>query len=294
MSVVEQGSASPSDLEIGVPEFPVALRGYDRQQVDAFVQDLTIRLTAERRRAEQFERHASQMRAEVAHLREAQGPPSFEQLGIEAGRVLAQAGSSAKILIEEAQIRGRELVDAAESRAAATVERAERRAAELEAEATDTVAEAAAERERILAEAAESGAEIRDHAEEEARTALQHAQDAADRMLQRAAAEQTTMRDETERLRESRDRMLDYLGRIHADLGELLSEAVQADAELAAPANGHLALVSAEDDGEDDEEEEGEDGEDLDLDEEMGDDEEEEDDAEGEEGEEPSSFHHGD
>jgi len=251
MSVVEQGTVSPSDLEIGTPEFPVALRGYDRQQVDAFIHDLTVRLTSARRRAEQAERLAAQVRMELAAVRDNQGPPSFEHLGIEAGRVLAQAGNSAKVLIEEAQTRGREVVDAAESRAGALIERAERRAAELEAEASDTVAEAHAERERILADAAESVAEIRGRAEEEASTTLGHAQAAAEHTLQQAAAEQSSMRAETERLRESRDHMLDYLGRIHSDLGELLAEAVQADAELAAPANGHLAVVSAEDDGED-------------------------------------------
>ena len=279
MSVVEQGAVSSSDREIGVPEFPVALRGYDRQQVDAFVHDLTIRLTAERRRAEHSERAVSQMRTELASLRENQAPPSFEHLGAEAGRVLAQAGNSAKVLIEEAQIRGREVVDAAESRAGALIERAERRAAELETEATDTIAQAAAERQRILAEAAQSAVEIRAQAEAEARTALQHAQDAAERTLQTAAAEQSAMGAETERLRESRDRMLDYLGRIHADLGELLAEAVQADAELAVPANGHLALVTAEDDEEDVDQEEDED-EDAAMD---GEEEEEEEERDGEE-----------
>jgi DivIVA domain-containing protein len=255
MSVVEQGSPTSSDLEIGVPEFPVGIRGYDRQQVDAFVQDLTVRLTAERRRAEQSDRMVNQLRMEVANLRDNQAPPSFEHLGIEAGRVLAQAGNSAKLLIEEAQTRGQEMVDAAESRATAVVERAERRAAELEEEAAETVAQAMAERERILTDVAETVAGIRDHAEEQARTALQHAQEAAERTLQRAGAEQSAMRNETERLRESRDRMLDYLGRIHSDLGELLSEAVQADAELVTPANGHLALVSVEDEDEQEEEE---------------------------------------
>jgi DivIVA domain-containing protein len=282
MSVVEQGSMPPSDHESRVPEFPVALRGYDRTQVDAFLQDQAARLNYEQRRAEQSERMVSQLRAELTHLRESQGPPSFEQLGIEAGRVLAQAGTSAKVLIEEAQTRGRELVDAAESRAAALIERAERRAEELEADASDTVAQATAERERILVEAAESVAEIRGEAEEEARTALQHAQDAADRTLQRAAADQSVMREETERLRESRDRMLDYLGRIHSDLGELLAEAVQADADLSAPGNGHLALVSAE---EDDEELDGEelDREELDSGELDEEDEEEGDEEDGDE-----------
>src|SRR2546423_4216812 len=99
MSVVEQGAASNPEAEIGIPELPVGLRGYDRQQVDMFLKDLSIRVTAERRRAEQAERAAVQMRAELAGLRN-QPPPSFEHLGAEAGRVLEQAGGSAKLLVE--------------------------------------------------------------------------------------------------------------------------------------------------------------------------------------------------
>ena len=153
MSVVEQGPMSNQDAEVGLPEFPVALRGYDRQQVDAFLKDLSIRVTAERRRAEQAERAAAQMRAELAGLRN-QPPPSFEHLGAEAGRVLEQA------------------------------------------------------------------------------------REAAERTHEKAMSEQLTMQAETERLRESRDRMLEYLGRIHADLGELLAEAVQADVEMGSRFNG--------------------------------------------------------
>jgi hypothetical protein len=46
-------------------------------------------------------------------------------------------------------------------------------------------------------------------------------------MREQALREQTTMRAETERLRESRGRMIEYLGRIHNDLGALLAEAAQ-------------------------------------------------------------------
>jgi cell division septum initiation protein DivIVA len=231
MSVVEQGSASNLDAEIAVPEFPVALRGYDRQQVDTFLKDLSIRLTAERRRAEQAERAAAQMRAEVAGLRN-QPPPSFEHLGAEAGRVLESAGTSAKLLVEEARHRGQAIYEEAEGQARELIERAERRAVELEADARDTQAAAMIERERILAEAAQAVEEVRGRAEEEVRSALEQAHEAAERTHQKALSEQLTMQGETERLRESRDRMLEYLGRIHSDLGSLLAEAVQADVEM--------------------------------------------------------------
>ena len=58
------------------------------------------------------------------------------------------------------------------------------------------------------------------------------------------------MQAETERLSESRDRMIDYLGRIHTDLGSLLEEAVQADAAMsagsAAPATSEPAEAESE------------------------------------------------
>src|SRR5256885_17147803 len=93
MSVVEPGPASMPEGEIGLPEFPVGLRGYDRQQVDVFLKDLSVRLTAERRRADQAERAVAQMRAELAGPRN-QAPPPSEHLGAEAGRGLGPAGGA--------------------------------------------------------------------------------------------------------------------------------------------------------------------------------------------------------
>ncbi|HEY4028057.1 MAG TPA: DivIVA domain-containing protein [Candidatus Dormibacteraeota bacterium] len=264
MSLVEHGPASSLDAEIRIPEFPVALRGYERQQVDTFLKDLSIRVTAERRRAEQAERGAAQMRAELAGLRN-QAPPSFEHLGAEAGRVLEQAGTSAKLLVEEARSRGRALVEEAEGQAQDLIERADRRAAEVEAEARDTLADATSERERILAEAAIAVEEARNQAREDVHNALEQAREAASRTHQKAMSEQARMEAETERLRESRDRMLEYLGRIHTDLGALLAEAVQADVEMDGRRNGGVSMET----------EDGEDGQDEEDGEEDGDDDEE-------------------
>jgi cell division septum initiation protein DivIVA len=229
MSAVEQGAVSRSEVQIDIPEFPVGMRGYDRQQVDIFVRDLLVRLTAERRRVEHSDRTAAQMRAELASLRN-QPPPSFEHLGSEAARVLEQAGLSAKLLMEEARNRGQALVEEAEVQATELIERAERRAADLEGEARGTLETAAGQRDRILSEARHAVDEVRGEAEEGARTALGEARAAADDMRRTAAAEQASMRAQTERLRASREHMLEYLGRIHDDIGALLGEAVRGDA----------------------------------------------------------------
>jgi cell division septum initiation protein DivIVA len=231
MSAVEPGTTSRSEAEISVPEFPAGIRGYDRQQVDIFVRDLAVRLTAERRRAEHADRTAAQLRAEVASLRN-QPPPSFEHLGAEAARVLEQAGLSAKLLVEEARNRGQAVVEEAEGQAAELIEQAERRASDLEGEARQTLEAAANERDRIVAEARQAVDEVRSEAEEVARTALERARGEADDMRQKAISEQAVMQAETDRLRDSRERMLEYLGRIHEDLGVLLGEAAQADASM--------------------------------------------------------------
>jgi cell division septum initiation protein DivIVA len=250
MSLVEHGAGQKPDVEVGVPDFPITMmRGYDRQQVDVFVQDLSVRLTAERRRAEQAERALAQLRSEVVGLRNPE-PPSFEHLGAEAGRVLEQAGNSAKLLVEEARNRGLSMVEEAREHAAALIERAEGRVADLEAEAAETLNQAAAERERILAAATQSVEEARRHADEEVRAALRQAQESAERTLHAAMSEQAAMQADTARLRDARDRMLDYLGRINSDLGSLLAEAVQGDAELTAAANGSLAHATGPEDDE--------------------------------------------
>lgn len=230
MSVLEPGPASQSDATVDQPEFPVVLRGYDRQQVHTFIQVLSARIANERRRAEQAERAMAQMRLEVAAVRD-QPPPSFEHLGAEAAKVLEQAGTSAKLLVEEARGRGEAVVREAEAQAADVISRAEQQAAELDAEARQMLSEAGGERDRILTAAAAEAEQLRTRAEEDARTALEEVRQETDRVRQKAISEQAALEAEGARLRESRGRMLGYLNRIHADLGALLAEASAGEPE---------------------------------------------------------------
>ena len=227
MSALEPATASESNARVRLPNFPVVMRGYDRQQVQAFFQDLASRLAAERRRADEMERTLAQVRLEVAAAHN-QPPPSFEHLGSEAAKVLEQAGKSAKLLVHEAKSRGEALVREAETEAAELIEKAEQRGAELDETARARLNEATVERDAMLAEAAAEAEQLHGRAEEEARTALADAHAESERIRQQVIDEQSFMAAQTERLRESRDQMLDYLGRIHSNLGGLLAEAVQA------------------------------------------------------------------
>lgn len=223
MSVVKPVSASESDGRVKQPSFHVVLRGYHRGQVQAFIQNLASHLAAERQRGNHSERAMAEMRLEIAALKNQ--PPSFEHLGAEAARVLEQAGSSAKFLIDEARNRGETMVQEAEVEAAELIEKAQQHALELEKAAGARLAEATGERDRILADIAAEADQLRDRAAEEARSTLERANVEAERIRAAAVDEQSAMEAETERLRESRNRMLEYFGRLHSDLGELLAEA---------------------------------------------------------------------
>lgn len=223
MSVARPVTASESDGRLKKPSFPVVLRGYHRGQVQAFIQNLTSHLAAERQRGNNTERAMAEMRLEIAALKTQ--PPSFEHLGAEAARVLEQAGSSAKFLIDEARNRGETMVHEAEVEAAELIEKAEKHALELEKAAGARLAEATGERDRIVADIAAEADQLRDQAAEEASSTLERANVEAERIRMAAMDEQSAMEAETERLRESRNRMLEYFGRLHSDLGELLAEA---------------------------------------------------------------------
>src|SRR5215472_6171992 len=233
MSVLEPATASESNGRARLPNFRVVMRGYDRQQVQAFIQDLASRLGMERRRADETERALAQMRLEVTAAQN-QPPPSFEHLGSEAARVLEQAGKSAKLLVQEAKSRGEALVREAEVEAAELIEKAEQHAGELEKAAVARLDEATGERDRILAAVAAEADQLRARAEEEARSALAESHEESERIRQQVVDEQSLMSAQTERLRQSRGQMLDYLGRIHSDLGVLLAEAVEVPSEVAA------------------------------------------------------------
>src|SRR5215831_21085100 len=171
MSALEPATASESNARVKLPNFAVVMRGFDRQQVQAFFQDLASRLASERRRADDMERALAQMRLEVAAAHN-QPPPSFEHLGSEAAKVLEQAGKSAKLLVHEAKSRGEALVREAEVEAAELIEKAEQHAGELDEAAVARLDEATGERDRTLAAVAAEADQLRARAGEEARSAL--------------------------------------------------------------------------------------------------------------------------
>jgi cell division septum initiation protein DivIVA len=191
MSVFEP-STEPDHYNPGdLPQFRVAVRGYDRQEVAGYVQELSAHLEDERQRAEQAERTIAQMQLEMTAVKSQQ--PSFEHLGVEAAKVLEQAGHSAELLVDEADSHGKAIVEEARAHAAELVAAAEQRAEQMRREAHT-----------------------------EAREALDEARETIERLQRDAEEERSEVTSETDRLQSFRDSLLKHLGRVRQDLSSVL------------------------------------------------------------------------
>jgi cell division septum initiation protein DivIVA len=230
MTEWERAAGPGAEPNIETPDFPVAMRGYDRQRVDVFIEGLRSLLADERQRAKENAAGYAQLQQEVATLKR-QEPPSFEHLGAESARVLEQAGHGARVLLQEAQAKCDALVQEAKDAAAQVGQHATQQAAQVEAAARKTIDDATTERDRILARAEEAAERLRVQVEEEAHKALEQARKEMTRVRKESENERLALEAEIARLRTARDQIRDQLGRVHADVGELLGGAVSANPE---------------------------------------------------------------
>ena len=147
MSVFQPDAASGPRIASPQPAFKVARRGYDPQEVDAYVAELIARLEETGARADLAERSKAKIESEITSLKEQ--PPTFERLGVDMAEVLEQAGRSAELLVEKAQTRAGTIVKEAEAHAAELVASAGAKAAELDATARQRLADVRAETEQV-------------------------------------------------------------------------------------------------------------------------------------------------
>jgi hypothetical protein len=213
-------AATPSDSAL---QFPVVDWGYERRRVDSRVAELVQQLAAERRRGDQAERALSQLQLDI-HAGRAQGPGGaaleadvaevFEQAGVIAARVLAEAGRR----IEATMV-------AAGAKAADRLKVAAEQASALEQRARQILAEAQMERARIQAAATRTAEQLRAQADREARALIAKAGEDAELAWQDAAHQRRLLQAEAEALGTHRQRMVEQLGRLYAPLGLLVVEA---------------------------------------------------------------------
>jgi len=206
----------------GGVRFPIVMRGYDRHRVDDVVQDLVEQLAQEHQRAEAAMHALHEYELEIAHRQQA--PPSFADLGLEAGKVFEQAGAAAEKLVADAADRAQLIVAEAEAKADDLLRAAEERAAELEQAARETLADAEDERARLALEAAEAVEEARAQAEQETKDLVAQALEEAGFGRQKAESERQLVETETKRLRTLRQFTIDQLRQMQAQLGLALTE----------------------------------------------------------------------
>ena len=206
MSVYEPAAEPGQDNPDGPLAFRMAWRGYDRDEVDAYLPQLVARLReaddryaeAEQARAElqrevttlvarlreavdryaEAEQAKAAMQREVTSLREA----SLEQLGGKAAALLQEAGRSAEQLVEHAR-----------RRAEAIIEKAQQQAEQVRADGSN-----------------------------KAQAALRQAREAADQVRRELERERAALHGEAEQVREFRDGLADDLGRVHRAISALL------------------------------------------------------------------------
>jgi cell division septum initiation protein DivIVA len=151
MSVFQPDTESGQRTATAPPEFKVVRKGYDREQVDAYVPKLVARV-------ERAERANDELRREVVELQE-KVPPTYEELGDDAATVLAEAGRSAELLIEKAKRRAETIVEHAQ-------QEAERLRAEVNGKAQAFLDDARQEAERIRQEVQQERAVLDGEAEQ--------------------------------------------------------------------------------------------------------------------------------
>jgi cell division septum initiation protein DivIVA len=217
--VTAVGPDSASEPDAGAGHFPVVLRGYDRQLVDARLGDLAGQLEQERRQREDAEQRLHRLDGGNALAVRDQPTASFLSLGTRAAKVFEEAGAVAERLIGEAQEQARLIIDAAQAEAGERLEAAEEQASELEQAARDRLAEAEAAQMRIEAEAAEAAEALLADAERDAEAERAEAREEIRRAWQKADRERLLVEAEAQRLQTLRQILAEQLGQVHTHLG---------------------------------------------------------------------------
>jgi cell division septum initiation protein DivIVA len=208
-----------SEPDAGAGHFPVVLRGYDRQLVDAQLGELARQLEQERQQRADAEQRLDQLDEGNALAVRDQPTASFVSLGARAAKVFEEAGAVAERLIGEAQEQARAIIDAAQAEAAARLQAAEEQASELEQAAQVRLAEVEAEQARIEAEAAEAAEALLADADRDAEAERAAAREENRRAWHKADRERLLVEAETQRLHTLRQILAEQLAQVQTHLG---------------------------------------------------------------------------
>jgi DivIVA domain-containing protein len=225
--------------DIARHSFAVVRRGFDTDEVRAYLQSIA-------RSIEALEERENELRTAMAEVEERAAHPVVDEATLtaslgqhsaqilrhaheEAARIVAQAQESAATMLRETQSQVDELQARTE---ASTAERV----VEVELLVANAEQEARAERERILAEAVAEGEAVLRSAKEEGRDLLEQVQEARRRVLADLAARRRSLGIQIEQLRAARDEMAASVHGVRDKVDDILTHLHRTDEEARAAA----------------------------------------------------------
>jgi DivIVA domain-containing protein len=249
--------------DIARHSFAIVRRGFDADEVRAYLQSVSRSLEA-------LEEREQELRAAVAEAEERAAHPVVDEATLtaslgqhsaqilrhahdEAARIVAQAQEGAATLMRETQAQMDEMHTRVEAASA-------ERVGEVELLVANAEQEARAEGVRIVAESVAEAEEVISRAKEEGRALLEQVQEARRRVLADLASRRRQLGIQIEQLRAARDEMAASVHGVRDKVDGILTQLERTDdeARAAALAAGDQARVHGADEGPHDQDASGE------------------------------------
>jgi DivIVA domain-containing protein len=225
--------------DIARHSFAVVRRGFDTDEVRAYLQSVS-------RNLEEMEERTEELQAQLADAEERAAHPVVDEATLtsslgqhsaqiirhaheEATRIVTEAQESATTLMRDTQSQVEELATRTETSTAQRVVEVERLVANAEQEARE-------ESERIISEATAEGEALLARAKDEGRTLLEQVQEARRRVLADLASKRRSIGMQIEQLRAARDEMTASVHGVRDKVDAILAQLDRTDDEARAAA----------------------------------------------------------
>jgi cell division septum initiation protein DivIVA len=213
------------------PRFATVVRGYDRLQVDDYVEHLHRWIEQADYRAQQCEVAATRANSEAEQMRRRLAsvdagtltatPESMKALGDRVGSIMRSSFQAAKDLHRRAEDDARSRAAAAEETATQIIAEATARAEELSRAAEDLFVQAQEALARADSVASREVDEARARAAREGEDLLERARNEARELARLTAEDEQVRREHLAVLEEHRQRVMEELGVLHKRLGDI-------------------------------------------------------------------------
>jgi cell division septum initiation protein DivIVA len=225
--------------ESATPRFATVVRGYDRMQVDDYVERLSQWVEQADHRAQQAEATMSRAVSEAEKLRRRLAavdagtltatPESVKALGDRVGQIMQSSFHATEQLRRRAEGAAQSVAAEAEERANLIIAQATERAEELSAAAESLFAQSQKELSAVEAEVARRTGEAERRVTAEREQILEQARREARQVVRKASDGERLLRKKLAALEERRHQVLGEIGLLHERLGSISDGLASAD-----------------------------------------------------------------